>query len=63
MAYTIDIESCIACGDCQNNCPVDGAIIPGDTYRVDASLCIDCDLCSESCPTASIYRLRIAAAA
>ena len=63
MAYIIDIDSCIACGDCQNNCPIDGAIIAGDTYSVEASRCDDCGLCADSCPTSSLYRPRITAAA
>jgi NAD-dependent dihydropyrimidine dehydrogenase PreA subunit len=63
MAYVIDVNSCVACGDCQNNCPIDGAIIPGDTYSVEPSLCIDCGVCADDCLTASIYLPRISQAA
>ena len=48
MAYTID-DSCIACGQCTAECPVD-AISEGDIYVVDADKCIDCGACASACP-------------
>jgi len=48
MAYKID-DSCIACGACMADCPVD-AISEGDIYKIDADKCIDCGACACSCP-------------
>jgi ferredoxin len=48
MAYTIN-DSCIACGACVPECPVD-AISDGDIYTVDADKCIDCGACASACP-------------
>ncbi len=49
MAYTIS-ESCIACGACLPECPVE-AISEGDIYVIDESLCVDCGACNAVCPT------------
>jgi len=48
MAYQID-DSCIACGVCAADCPVD-AISEGDVYSIDESKCTDCGACASSCP-------------
>lgn len=48
MAYKIE-DSCIACGVCAGNCPVD-AISEGTPYTIDADACIDCGLCASNCP-------------
>lgn len=52
MAYVIK-ESCIACGTCLPECPVE-AISEGDIYVIDADTCIDCGTCAAVCPTESI---------
>jgi ferredoxin len=48
MAYIID-DSCIACGACLSECPID-AISDGDIYTIDADKCIDCGACASACP-------------
>jgi ferredoxin len=48
MAYTIQ-DSCIACGACVAECPVD-AISEGAPYVIDAEKCIDCGACAGACP-------------
>ncbi|HHX14478.1 MAG TPA: 4Fe-4S binding protein [Clostridiales bacterium] len=49
MAYVID-DTCIACGACVTECPVE-AIAEGDPiYTIDAENCIDCGACSTVCP-------------
>ncbi len=53
MAYVITDE-CIACGACEDECPV-GAISEGeDKYVIDAALCTDCGACADICPVEAI---------
>lgn len=49
MAYIIT-DSCIACGACKPECPVD-AISEGGIYEINADVCIDCGSCAAVCPT------------
>lgn len=53
MAYVID-DTCIACGSCIDECPVE-AISEGDIYSIDADICTDCGTCADACPTESIH--------
>jgi len=46
-------DTCIACGTCQGECPVE-AIIEGDIFSIDPDKCIDCGACEAACPTESI---------
>ena len=49
MAYVIK-DTCISCGACAAECPVD-AISEGDSiYVIDADKCIDCGACAGACP-------------
>lgn len=53
MAHIIS-DTCISCGACEPECPVD-AISAGDSqYVIDADVCIDCGACVAVCPTDSI---------
>ncbi|HHX80937.1 MAG TPA: 4Fe-4S binding protein [Acholeplasmataceae bacterium] len=47
------LDSCIACGSCQAECPVD-CISEGDIYVIDEEACIDCGACQEVCPVEAI---------
>ncbi|HHT39845.1 MAG: 4Fe-4S binding protein [Acholeplasmatales bacterium] len=47
-------ETCIACGSCQDECPVD-CIAEGDIYVIDEDVCIDCGACQEVCPVDAIH--------
>lgn len=60
-----DIDKCIACGICANNCPND--VLSMETYRdekskkkrlssfsIDLQYCMFCNMCVEACPTASL---------
>ena len=46
-------ETCIACGLCAANCPVE-CISEGDIYVVNAEQCIDCGACDANCPVQAI---------
>ena len=49
MAYKIS-DSCIACGACASNCPVD-CITAGETkYEINSEMCISCGTCAGVCP-------------
>lgn len=52
MAYIIN-DSCISCGACEAECPVE-AITQGDSiYVIDEDACIDCGACANVCPVDS----------
>lgn len=52
MAHVIS-DSCIACGSCAPECPVD-AIAEGSIFVIDPDTCIDCGACAGVCPTDAI---------
>lgn len=53
MAYVIN-DNCVACGACENQCPVN-AISRGDgKCEIDAATCIDCGSCAGQCPVGAI---------
>ena len=52
MAYKIT-ESCVACGTCISECPVN-AIAEGTIYSIDAATCVDCGTCASVCPAEAI---------
>ncbi len=55
-----DLEKCIACGICQQSCPVEGAAVhsgAGKKAEYDYSKCIRCYCCQEMCPVGAIKRV------
>lgn len=53
MAFKIG-DACVACGACENACPV-GAISMGDgKFEIDPDKCIDCGTCAGQCPAGAI---------
>lgn len=53
MAYVITDE-CIACGSCEDSCPVEAISEGEDKYVIDPQLCTDCGACADQCPVESI---------
>lgn len=51
--FSINTETCVQCGECQDCCPVDGIDIQSDPIRLQAP-CIYCLQCAAICPTCSI---------
>ena len=49
MAVTINVDECIGCGICVDECPQE-ALTVNDTCEVDADACIDCGICVDACP-------------
>ncbi|MDE5566667.1 MAG: 4Fe-4S binding protein [Anaeroplasmataceae bacterium] len=46
-------DSCIACGACADQCPVE-AIVVEDQAKIDPDTCIDCGACESVCPVEAI---------
>ena len=54
MAYKIS-DSCISCGACAANCPVE-CISQGDSqYVIDENKCISCGSCAGICPVGAPF--------
>ncbi len=51
---SFDAESCIACGDCVERCPMEALKMEDDSLSFDESKCIGCGLCSSACTTGSL---------
>jgi NAD-dependent dihydropyrimidine dehydrogenase PreA subunit len=54
MAYVISADTCISCGACAADCPVEAISDGGDSYVIDADTCISCGACSDTCPAEAI---------
>jgi NAD-dependent dihydropyrimidine dehydrogenase PreA subunit len=53
MAYVITDE-CIACGSCEDTCPLEAISEGEDKYVIDPKLCNDCGTCADQCPVEAI---------
>ena len=53
MAYSIN-DSCISCGACAAQCPVDAISEGDDIFVIDGETCISCGDCAEVCPVEAI---------
>ena len=56
----VDLNKCIACGICENACPVDGKAVHsgnGKKAEYDYSKCIRCYCCQEMCPAKAISKV------
>ncbi|HXY87383.1 MAG TPA: 4Fe-4S binding protein [Candidatus Acidoferrales bacterium] len=53
MAALIDVDVCVGCGACVEECP-SGAILLDDVAVVSVDECIDCGTCVEVCPSGAV---------
>ena len=56
MAYRIHEETCISCGACAAECPVDAIEQSDNAYNIRRSVCTDCSLCEKVCPVDCISK-------
>jgi len=49
MPVKVDEDACIACAQCEEECPVDAFVVE-EVAVVDEDACIDCGKCVEVCP-------------
>ncbi|NLV51312.1 MAG: 4Fe-4S binding protein [Clostridiales bacterium] len=54
MAYKIDTDSCVTCGLCKANCPVDCIDEVNGTFVINANECVDCGTCEANCPVSAV---------
>lgn len=54
MAYKIDKNTCIACAECVDVCPVEAIAESEGKYAIDADACLDCGICAGTCPQEAI---------
>lgn len=47
-------DTCITCGACEANCPMDAISMGEHHYEVDQDACIDCGVCELGCPANAI---------
>jgi len=53
MAHKIG-DSCVNCGSCVPDCPVEAISEKDGTHVIDPDKCTDCGACVATCPTESI---------
>ena len=54
MPVKVDIDECVGCGTCVDECPQETISMNDDDIAVISDECTDCGLCVEACPTAAI---------
>ena len=55
----VDLDKCVACGVCEESCPVEGKAVhsgKGRKAEYDYTKCIRCYCCQEMCPASAIRR-------
>lgn len=53
MAYVIT-DSCVSCGACAAQCPVEAISEGAAHYEIDADTCVECGACAAQCPVEAI---------
>jgi ferredoxin len=50
MAYKIDLDTCVGCGTCVDECPVSAISEVDGKYVINEDECISCGACAGACP-------------
>lgn len=53
MAYNIT-DSCVKCGSCAEQCPVEAISEGDDKYVINPDVCVSCGSCADQCPAEAI---------
>ena len=53
MAFQIT-DSCVKCGACAEQCPVEAISEGEDKYVIDPDVCVSCGSCADQCPAEAI---------
>jgi heterodisulfide reductase subunit A-like polyferredoxin len=51
----VDVEACIGCGECVEQCQFKALALPEDICKVDESRCVGCGQCVTVCPSDALY--------
>jgi electron transport complex protein RnfB len=51
MVAKVNIEECICCGICADDCSTNATTLSGEKAKVDEDKCADCGMCESSCPS------------
>jgi len=54
MPVKVDIDECVRCGTCMDECPQEAISMNDDDIALIRDECTDWGLCVDACPTAAI---------
>jgi ferredoxin len=54
MAFKINPDTCINCGACEGECPVNAISEKNDKRVIDSATCVSCGSCTGACPVEAI---------